>query len=465
MAASNIVGIGGGHTGAVFEVKNMDVFSKARTMKCQRDNLSRRNFLRVGVAGGLGLSLADLLRIEAAGSVAGLATAPASAKSIIYLFLQGGIAQQESWDPKPYAPVANRGMFGSIPTRLPGIRFNELMPKTAGIADKITVVRSMTHSENDHDRGIHIMFTGYNPSPLLKYPSFGSVVSEQLGVRNNLPPYVNVPEQISDACGPGFLSAAYNGFSLGSKPEAAGFKVRNLNLPEGVSRERFVRRRKLLDTVNAHFQNTQDSDALDAVDSFYHRAYDLINSEKAREAFDLDKEKPKTRDAYGRGEAGSRLLMARRLVEAGVRFISVNYGEWDHHAEIEPGIRKHVPEFDSAFAALINDLEQRGLLDSTLVVVSTEFGRTPLINTLAGRDHWGKVFSVAMAGGGVQRGLVYGASDAIAAEPARDPLGVKDFASTMYHCLGIDSSKKLMGPADRPVPIVRQGSVRHELLV
>jgi hypothetical protein len=432
---------------------------------CPGTQRSRRDFLRVGVAGGLGLSLAELLRYEAAGAVAGAPRAEAPAKSIIYLFLEGGIAQQESWDPKPYAPVENRGMFGSIPTQFPGIRVNELMPQTAKILDKLTVIRSMSHGENDHDRGVHIMFTGYDPSPVVRYPSFGSVVSHELGSRNQLPPFVNVPKQIGDPAGPGFLSAAYNGFSLGSNPEADNFEVGDLHLPSGVTRERFTRRRQMLDAVNAHFRKIQESDALAAMDSFYQRAYDLINSEKAREAFDLDKESAQTRDTYGRGEAGSRLLLARRLVEAGVRFISVQYGKWDHHAKIEPGIRKHVPEFDQGFAALINDLDQRGLLDSTLVVASTEFGRTPKINTVAGRDHWGKVFSIAMAGGGIQRGLVYGASDAIAAEPESDMLNVEDWASTMYHCLGIDSRKTLLAPGNRPVEIIRGGKVRRALLV
>lgn len=434
-------------------------------MNCLLNQYSRREFLRVGVAGGLGLSLADLLRLEALGSVSGDPAPDAPAKSIIYLFLQGGIAQQESWDPKPHAPVENRGMFGSIPTSLPGIRFNELMPRTAKVADKITVIRSMSHGENDHDRGIHIMFTGYDPSPVVQYPSFGSVIAHELGDRNELPPFINVPEQIAPASGPGFLSAAYNGFSLGADPAGKEFEVRDLKLPADVDEVRFTRRRRMLDAVNAHLRRDRESDVLDTVDSFYSRAYELIHSDKARAAFDLKKENPKTRDTYGRGKAGSRLLLARRLVEAGVRFITVQYGKWDHHTKIEPGIKEHVPEFDQAYSALINDLNDRGLLDSTLVVASTEFGRTPKINTVAGRDHWGKVFSIAMAGGGMQRGLVYGSSDAIAAEPATDMLSVEDWASTMYHCLGIDGRKKLLAPGNRPVDIVRGGKVRRELLI
>ena len=426
-----------------------------------RSRPSRRQLLRLGFAGGIGLSLSDIFRLNASGAVA---ESP-KADSIIYLFLQGGIAQQESWDPKPNAPVENRGMFGSIPTALPGIRFNELMPQTAQIADRLTVIRSMTHGENDHDRGVHIMFTGYDPSPVVSYPSFGSVVAHQLGERNEMPPFINLPQQIDDASGPGFLPSRFNGFSLGSDPAKADFRVRDLQIPQGVSEKRFRRRKEILSAVSETFVKQYAGDQLETRDAFYQQAYDLIHSERAKRAFDLKREKDSTRDAYGRSEVGARLLLARRLVEAGVRFITVQYGEWDHHAKLEPGIKKHVPPFDQAFAALVSDLEQRGMLDRTLVVASTEFGRTPSINTLAGRDHWGKVFSIAMAGGGMQRGLIYGASDAIAAEPVEDPLTIPDWTSTMYHLLGINSHDTLMAPGNRPIEIARGGKVRRELLL
>ena len=426
-----------------------------------RSRPSRRQLLRLGFAGGIGLSLSDIFRLNASGAVA---ESP-KADSIIYLFLQGGIAQQESWDPKQNAPVENRGMFGSIPTAVPGIRFNELLPHTAQIADRLTVIRSMTHGENDHDRGVHIMFTGYDPSPVVSYPSFGSVVAHQLGERNEMPPFINLPQQIDDASGPGFLPSRFNGFSLGSDPAKDDFRVRDLQIPQGVSERRFRSRKEILSAVSETFVKQYAGDQLETRDAFYQQAYDLIHSERAKRAFDLKREKDSTRDAYGRSEVGARLLLARRLVEAGVRFITVQYGEWDHHAKLEPGIKKHVPPFDQAFAALVSDLEQRGMLDRTLVVASTEFGRTPSINTLAGRDHWGKVFSIAMAGGGMQRGLIYGASDAIAAEPVEDPLTIPDWTSTMYHLLGINSHDTLMAPGNRPIEIARGGKVRRELLL
>ena len=227
----------------------------------------------------------------------------------------------------------------------------------------------------------------------------------------------------------------------------------------------FVVERRYCPRSQRPLQKKYAGDQLDTRDAFYQQAYDLIHSKRAEKAFDLKQENDSTRDAYGRTEVGSRLLLARRLVEAGVRFITVQYGEWDHHAKLEPGIKKHVPPFDQAFAALVSDLEQRGMLERTLVVASTEFGRTPSINTLAGRDHWGKVFSIAMAGGGMQRGLIYGASDAIAAEPAEDPLTIPDWSSTMYHLLGINSHDTLMAPGNRPIEIARGGKVRRELLL
>ena len=434
--------------------------------KCPGNPISRRGFLHAGFVGGIGLTLSDYFRLQAAqAAVSGQQAIKPTAKSIIYIFLQGGIAQQESWDPKPHAPAEYRGAFGSIGTPIPGLRVNELMPHCSKIVDKLTICRAMSHGDADHERSTHIMFTGYKPSPAVNYPSLGSVVAHELGPRHDLPPYITIPKQLDDSGGPGYLSSAYNTFSLGADPAAEDFRVRDLELPNGVDPERFARRRRMLETVNDHFRKAENSDALDAVDSFYQRAYDMMSSQKAREAFDLNKEDPKLRDQYGRNEAGARFLMARRLVESGVRFVTALYGQWDHHTKIVPGIKKHVPEFDQAFAALINDLEQRGMLDSTLVCVSTEFGRTPMMNTEAGRDHWGKVFSIAMAGGGMQRGLVFGASDSIAAEPADGMVSVEDWSKTMFHCLGINAEKTLTAPGGRPIEIVRGGRVRKELLI
>ena len=427
--------------------------------------LSRRNFLHVGFLGGLGLTLSDFFRIQQAqGAQKHYETKEGTAKSVIFIFMPGGMAHQESFDPKPFAPIEYRGPMNSIDTSVEGVRINEIWQQTAKITDKIAICRSMTHGEAAHERGTHNMFTGYRPSPALQFPSMGSVVAHEFGPRNNLPQYVCVPNQPNQHAGTGYLSSSYAGFSLGADPASGDFKVRDLNLPSGVDDNRFSTRRRLLDVVNDHFNTTEKADSLDAVDTFYQRAYAMISSEKAREAFDINKEDDKLRDAYGRNGAGARLLLCRRLVESGVRFVTTTYGGWDMHSNINGSIRGQVPSFDVAFATLINDLDNRGLLDSTLVCLASEFGRSPKINGDAGRDHWPKVFSVVLAGGGVQRGLVYGTSNAIASEPDQNPLNVEDWATTIYKCLGIVADKELMAPGDRPIEIVNGGKIRDELL-
>jgi uncharacterized protein (DUF1501 family) len=432
---------------------------------CPGNPLNRRGFLTVGAIGGLGLSLPTFFQLrQAQAEQKFYESKEGKAKSVIYILLPGGMAHQETFDPKPYAPIEYRGPFGSIETNLPGVRVNENLRQTAKVADKITICRSMTHGEAAHERGTHNMFTGYRPSPALMYPSFGSVVAHEFGPRADLPPYVCIPSVPNIYAGTGYLSSSFGGFSLGDDPARGGFKVRDLQRPADVDDSRFGERRKLLNIVNDHFRKLEKSDALDAVDANYQRAYALISSQKAREAFDINQEKPELRDEYGRNQAGARMLLARRLVEAGVRFVTLTYGGWDNHVNIAPNIKKQLPTFDQAFAALIRDLDRRKLLDSTLVCVATEFGRTPKINGTAGRDHWPKVFSIVMAGGGIKRGTVYGSSDATASEPQDDALTVQDWATTMYQCLGITADKELLAPGGRPVEIVKDGQVIRGLL-
>ena len=434
-------------------------------MRCQDHVLSRRNLLTVGAIGGIGLTLTDFFRMRSAqADQKQYPSQEGPAKSVIFIFLPGGLAQQESFDPKPYAPLEYRGSMKAIPTNLSGVQFGELFPQTATVADRLTIVRSMTHGEAAHERGTHNMFTGYRPNPALAYPSMGSIVSHEFGPRNNLPPYVMIPNVPNEFAGSGYLSSAYAGFALGSDPAQNGFKVRDLELPSGVDTARFGRRRKMLDVVNQHFRQLESSDQLDSVDSFYQRAYSLISSQQAREAFDIEKEDAGLRDQYGRNQAGARMLLARRLVEAGARFVTLTYGGWDHHDNIDSGMRGQVPPFDQGFAMLIKDLEQRGLLESTLVCVATEFGRTPKINATAGRDHWPRVFSLLMAGGGIKAGQVFGSSNATASEPEDNPLTVPDWAMTIYKCLGIVGDKELMAPGGRPIEIVDGGQVQSGLL-
>jgi hypothetical protein len=425
---------------------------------------SRRTFLQVGAATGLGLTLDGFLRNQARADLKHFESKEGKAKSVIHIFLPGGSAHQDSWDPKPNAPIEYRGEMGVIKTKLEGVFFNEHLKRTAEIADKLAICRSMTHGEAAHERGTHNMFTGYRPSPALQYPSFGSVVSHEFGVRNNLPPYVCVPSVPTTYAGSGYLSSKFAPFALGADPANGNFTVQDLALPGGVDDKRFTTRKNMLSAVNDHFATKEKSDNIAAMDTFYQQAYQLISSPKAKEAFNINAEDAKLRDAYGRNAAGQRMLMARRLVEAGVRFVSLTYGGWDMHSGIKQGMGGQLPVFDQAFATLITDLGQRGLLDSTLVMVSSEFGRTPKINATAGRDHWPKVFSVVLAGGGIKKGVVYGTSDATATEPEDDPLTVEDLSTTVYQCLGINADKELMAPGNRPIEIVDGGKIVKELL-
>jgi uncharacterized protein (DUF1501 family) len=427
-------------------------------------HLSRRGFLQLGFLAGSSLTLPALLARKAQAELKDYQNFTGTAKSIIHIFLPGGIAHQESFDPKPYAPIEYRGEMRNISTKLDGVLFGETLAQTAQIADKLCIINSMTHGEAAHERGTHNMFTGYRPSPALQYPSIGSVISHEYGSRNNLPPYVCIPNQPNEFAGSGYLSSAFAPFSLGSDPAGNGFKVRDLNLPNGVDESRFATRRSALEAVNAYFQQREQSDQINAMDSFYEAAYSLISSPQAREAFNLEQEDAKLRDEYGRNTAGARMILARRLVEAGVRLVNLTYGGWDMHDNIVNGFRSQMPAFDQAFARLIRDLDERGLLSETLVMVSSEFGRTPKINGTAGRDHWPKVFSVVLAGGGVKQGYVYGKSNATASEPEEDAVTVENLFTTVYHTLGIVADKELMAPGDRPIEIVDGGEVIQELL-
>ncbi|MFN7876083.1 MAG: DUF1501 domain-containing protein [Pirellula sp.] len=449
-------------------INNQSQYSSSNFQACYAPN--RRAFLYAGWLGGAGLTLGQMLQLEA---IAGERKGPEpKAKSVIHIYLQGGFPHMDSFDPKPDAPAEYRGILDPVKTTLPGVYFSSHMASTAKVADKLTVVRSMSHTEVDHSRGEHSMFTGYRPSPALVYPSVGSVVAQELGPRDAMPPYICVPNQGSQFLGSGYLSNAAGPFSLGSDPARANFSVRDLNLPKGVDVNRFEKRKNWKQMVDQHFAQMESDDSLATMDSFYQRAYDLLASPKARDAFSLKQESAATKELYGmnawgpvlRPSAGAKFLIARRLVEAGARFVTVTYGAWDTHAFHYRGIEVSMPDLDRAFAGLIQDLDSRGLLDSTLVLVTSEFGRTPKINAGGGRDHWPRVFSIVMAGGGVKRGQVYGASDGLAAEPADSTLSVEDYVTTVYHLLGIDASQSLMSPGDRPQQIVMNGNVAQGLL-
>jgi hypothetical protein len=354
--------------------------------------------------------------------------------------------------------------MGSIKTNVDGIQINEKLAKTAQVMDKLTIIRSMTHGEAAHERGAHSVFTGYKPSPAVQYPSIGAVVTHEFGSRNSLPAYICIPNKANEFAGTGYLSSSYSGFELGSDPASNDFNVRDLVAP--VDNENFARRKQALDAINKSFINkVQGADKVKAMNSFYDKAYELIDNTNAQQAFKIDQETPEMRDKYGRNTAGARMLLARRLVEAGARFVTLTYGGWDMHDNIVAGISNQMPAFDQGFATLISDLSDRGLLDSTLVCVISEFGRTPKINNTGGRDHWPRVFSSVLAGGGIKGGMVYGSSDATGSEPEDNPVEIPHWATTIYHQLGINADKELMAPGDRPIEIVDFGKVIEDIII
>ena len=423
---------------------------------------SRRDFLSVGAVGAL--SLPFLLQNEAFSAQKFYESKEGVAKNVIHVYLPGGMPAQESWDPKPYSPLEYRAPFNAINTSVPGLQYSSIMKNMAKVANKVTTIHSMTHGDA-HERGTHNMFTGYKPSPALAYPSFGAVVSHELGNRNNLPAYVTIPQQPNEYAGTGYLSTKYNSFGLGSDPADENFKVRDLRLPDGISAERFAKRRSLLQTIENNFNEVQKSDKLGAMSTFYNDAYTMIASPKAQEAFDVRKEPVKLQEEYGQNQAGMRMLLARRLVEAGVRLVTLTYGSWDMHQNIETAFAtRNGPELDQALARLLTDLDERGMLDETLVMVTSEFGRTPKINKDNGRDHHPRVFSALLAGGGIKRGYVYGKSDSFSTAVEENPMSVPDFATTVYNQIGITADKELMALSERPVEIVEQGKVITDIL-
>ncbi len=428
--------------------------------------VSRREFIRIGMAGTVGLTLGDWLLLRAANADDTAAPTGPAAEGVIQIFLEGGMSHLDSFDPKPNAPIEIRGELGVANTKIDGMQLSGLWRQTATVAEHIALIRSVTHGEAAHERGTHNMLTGYKPSPAITYPSMGAVFSHELGTRNNLPAYVAVPNANSGSgfAGTGYLSSAFGPFSIGGEPNNPNFVVRDLNLPPGVDETRMDRRKGLLKAVDEHFRKVEKSDQLDAMDSFYEKAYRLISSKAAREAFNIAAEPKPLRDAYGRSAIGQRLLLARRLIEAGVRFVTVFYSGWDFHKEVHGGMRRMVPPLDRAYAQLIRDLNGRGMLSKTLVTMTTEFGRTSRINKDRGRDHWPKVFSAVFAGGGLRGGQVIGASNAEATLVRDTPVTPPDLSATVFTQAGIDTTKRLLTPGNRPINIVREGEAIEGLV-
>jgi hypothetical protein len=436
------------------------------------DGVTRREFLRLGSLAPLGLGCADLLRLQAQAIETGTAPTRKPASACILLWLDGGPSHIDTFDPKPDAPIEVRSPFRSIPTSISGIHLSEHLARTAKQMRHVALIRSLTHELGNHDTGSRFLLTGHRPSPALDHPSLGSVVAWHARQSGQvLPPYIAIPGDAiggqSNAARAGFLPGAFNAFNTGTNPG----RVPDLQLPDGISFERSDRRRDMLARLD-RFAGLPETDPLVRNrDAFHDQAYRLIASNEARNAFSLDAEKPTTREAYGNGRLGTGCLLARRLVEAGSRFVTVVDHGWDTHQQIArelpdsrfPGSGK-IPSLDRAYAALLDDLHQRGLLESTLVVLMGEFGRTPKLNALGGRDHWPRAGFVALAGGGVRGGQVIGATNPFGESPIDRAVSPQDLAFSILSLLGIDPTTELSTPAGRPVRLLNEGSLIRELL-
>jgi hypothetical protein len=419
----------------------------------------RRDFVKIGSIGILGLNLRDYFFLRSAS-----ANSYVPDRSVILVWLSGGPPHHDTFDMKPEAPAEIRGTFKPIPTNVSGIQICEHLPRTARQADKFAVVRSMTSRENNHEPAINYLLTGYLPLQTLEFPSMGSVIAKEKGSRNNLPPYVTIPN-IFPSFGPGFLGGEYGPFIAGD-PNVKGYRVRDLNLPVDVDWHRVNNRRWLLDQMDQRFREIDTKNEFRAMDSFYEKAYDLIRSPSAQKAFDIEQEPETIRNRYGRTPVGQGCLLARRLVEAGVRFVTVAKGwlNWDTHGRNFTTLEKTLlPELDMAYSALLEDLAARGMLESTLVVLMGEFGRTPKINSDAGRDHWSKAFSVVLSGAGVVGGRILGSTDATGSEVKDDPVHVEDLTATIYERLGIDHTHEYHTDIGRPVKLSNGGKVITQL--
>jgi hypothetical protein len=450
------------------------------------DGFTRREVLRAGGLGLLGLSLPDLLTSRQA-----CAAVQKPAKSCIIIFLLGGPPQHSTWDPKPDAPAEIRGDFKPIPTCLHGLYVSELMPRTARIADKLCVLRAMSSNDNAHSSSGYFMMTGVphqpmnfenaNPGAPNDHPTMGAVIRRLRGDRNGLPAAMRLPNRIFNTDGSvwpgqdaGFLGRSADPWLFTCDPASQNFRISEFSLPADVPPLRLESRSSLLHQVNQHLDAVERGNLLHGFDYQSRQAFDLLRSPRARLAFRLDQEPPSVRDRYGRTHFGQSALLARRLIEAGVTLVQVNWFRgsdepsdnpcWDSHTKESERLKTVLmPPFDQGYSALIEDLAQRGMLDETLVVCMAEFGRSPRINKAAGRDHWGHVYSVALAGGGVRGGHVYGASDKVGGQPKEGRVQPQDLTATIFHCMGYRPNTEIHDALGRPMPISRGEVIRQVL--
>jgi hypothetical protein len=432
-------------------------------LKRDCEGFHRRDFLQIGSAGLLGLSLPQLLRSEARAAGAAEGKKKAKARGVILVCLAGGPATIDMWDNKPDAPEGIRGEFKSIDTKAHGVQFSEHLPKMAGVADKISVVRSLAHTIPSHGPGTVFMTTGNKPTAALQYPSLGSLCAKLLNVEKGVPPYVSFQDlRNGTAGGAGYLGAAYNPFGVeGGGGKGGNMRVRGITLPQGFTLEELEKRDRLLAGFDKGFRELDEKgNIVDGLDAFHKQALDILRSDRTKKAFDLAQEKQAVRERYGNSGFGQGVLAARRLIEAGVRFVTISTGGWDTHGQNFNNLKtKLLPNLDTTLSALVADLDDRGLLDSTIVMCAGEFGRTPKINKNAGRDHWARSMACVLAGGGFKR-----STDPSGMAPATEPCTPDDVAATIFTQLGIDPHLELQTPTGRPVQLFREGKAIEKLI-
>lgn len=426
---------------------------------------NRRNFLRVGALSALGMSLPGLLRSQAAAAEDGESKLKRRAKSVILVYLGGGMSHHDTFDPKPEAIEEVRGKYGTIKTNVNGLIVSDMLPKMAQAMDKVCLVRSGAHNNDHHETATNWVMSGRFGSAFGDWPAIGAVAAHESGFPGTLPPYVSVPKNPSFTWELGrsaFLGGRYESFKAGD-PNEANYRVRDVAQAEPLPEVRVDRRQKLLAAVDDLARGIEGNDQLQAYDQFQKRATQMVLSGEARDAFAIDKEDDKLRDRYGRTTFGQSCLLARRLVERGVSFVTVNFGGWDHHAKIWDGLEKKLPDFDTGFSALVEDMHARGIEKDTLVVCMGEFGRSPKVNKDVGRDHWAPAASMLFFGGGVKTGTVIGATDKEGGQAIEAPVRPADVAYTVLSSLGINPRKHLYTPDGRPVAILDEGSVIEAL--
>lgn len=437
--------------------------------------VTRRDCLKLGLEGIVAGGLVGALRSQAMANSGGDASGggrPAQAKACILIWMDGGPSHYETFDPKPQAPVEIRGQYHPIATKLPGVHFSQHMQRLADIADRTTVIRSICHNQGNHGAGNHYMMTGSPPripvgcgAFVSFHPSMGSVASRECSSPPGLPPYFSLPSMTRSG-GPSFLGAEHAPFVVGGDPNSANFQIRDVAVPRGLTNDRFLQRRELRQLVDrmTRIEEEAAADPVRAGDEFYQQGYQLVTSTDAQRAFDINQESDAVRDRYGRNGFGQRALLSRRLVEAGVPFITINDGGWDHHGNLFGAFDKRMPDWDNTVATLIEDLDERGLLDTTLVIALGEFGRTPQINKDGGRDHWSNAMSVLFAGGGTPRGQVIGATDPRGYAAVERVLSPENFVSTIYTKLGMDLTKHYYTQEGRPTLLVSDPTPIPELM-